>query len=97
MHEHYKIKETIARELAKNGFFEESENSQIDCYGSIQTTFVCAEKKVLLAWDGEEGFGYAEIWKDGHWTRLATKILESNAKEFDAAKAQLISDLEVYY
>jgi hypothetical protein len=96
MREHYRIKEAIWPVLEKAGFGIESENSQLDYYGSIRSVFVRDEKRVLLEWDGEEGFGYAEVWKSDEWESLPTKVLEARETEFQAAIQRLIIDLQDY-
>jgi len=96
MHEHYKIKEAIWPLLEEAGFNVESENSQVDYYGSLRTIFVKNEKRVLLEWDGEEGFGYAEVWKNNEWEKLPTNVLESKESELQAAIEMLCVDLRGY-
>jgi len=96
MHERYKIQEVILQLLEKAGFKIESENNQVDYYGSDRTIFVNSEKRVLLEWDGEEGFGYAEVWKNNSWERLPTNVLESKEPEFQAAIENLCNDLQGY-
>jgi hypothetical protein len=82
--------------LEKAGFTIESENNHVDYYGSVRTIFVHNEKRVLLEWDGEEGFGYAEVWKHNDWEMLPTKVLESRELEFQAAIQMLCTDLQGY-
>jgi hypothetical protein len=96
MHEYYRIKGAVWSVLEKVGFTIESENNQVDYYGSIRTIFVCNEKRVLLEWDGEEGFGYAEIWKNGGWEMMPTKVPEAKESEFQAAIQKLCIDLRKY-
>ncbi len=96
MHEHYRIKEAIWPVLEKAGFGIESDNSQLDYYGSIRTIFVHDEKRVLLEWDGEEGFGYAAAWKSDEWENLPTKVLEAKESEFQSAIQRLVTDLHGY-
>ena len=96
MHEHYKIQEVIWPLLEKEGFKIESENNQVDYYGSIRTIFVNSEKRVLLEWDGEEGFGYVEIWRNKGWERLPTIVLESNESELQVAIQKLCIDVQGY-
>jgi len=96
MHEHYRIQEAIWPLLEKGGFVIESENNQVDYYGSVRTIFVCNEKRVLLEWDGEEGFGYVEVWKNDDWEMLPTKVLESKESEFQAAIQKMCGDLQGY-
>ena len=96
MHEHYKIQEVIWPLLEKAGFKIESENNEVDHYGSVRTIFVNNEKRVLLEWDGEEGFGYAEVWKNNGWEKLPTNVLESKESIFQAAIKNLCIDLRDY-
>ena len=96
MHEHYKIQEVIWPLLEKEGFKIESENNQVDYYGSIRTIFVNSEKRFLLEWDGEEGFGYVEILRNKGWERLPTIVLESNESELQVAIQKLCIDVQGY-
>ena len=96
MHEHYRIKEVIWPLLEKAGFNIDSENNQVDYYGSVRTIFVKNEKRVLLEWDGEEGFGYAEVWKNNSWEKLPTNVVESKESEFNEAIQNLCTDLQGY-
>lgn len=96
MHEYYRIEEGIWPHLEKAGFVKESENDQVDYYGSIRTIFAKGEKRVLLEWDGEEGFGFAEVWRNGGWYTLPTKVLESREAEFQSAIRNLCADLQGY-
>ena len=67
--------------LEQAGFTIESENPELDYYGSLRTIFVAGEKRVLLEWDGEEGFGYAEVWKNGEWEQLPTNVRTSDVQQ----------------
>jgi len=96
MHEHYRIEAGIWPHLEKAGFVKESENDEIDYCGSIRTIFAKGEKRVLLEWCGEEGLGFAEVWRNGEWRALPTKVLESREAEFEAAIRKLCSDLQEY-
>ncbi len=82
--------------LEQAGFAIESENPQLDYYGSIRTIFVAGEKRILLEWDGEEGFGYAEVWKNGEWEKLPTNVLESKESEFRKAIEKLAEEMKEY-
>ncbi|EON90564.1 hypothetical protein MARLIPOL_18153 [Marinobacter lipolyticus SM19] len=96
MHEHYRIEQVILPHLEKAGFVKESENDQVDYCGSIRTIFVKDEMRVLLEWDGEEGFGFAEVWRNGEWCTLPTKVLESREVEFQSAIKKLCAELQGY-
>ena len=96
MHEHYRIQEALWPTLSAAGFTVDSENNELDYYGSIRTIFVRREKRVLLEWDGEEGLGYVEVWREGGWQSLPTKVLESKESEFQAAVQQLQQELGSY-
>ncbi|MDH3694367.1 MAG: hypothetical protein OER96_07355 [Gammaproteobacteria bacterium] len=82
--------------LENAGFVIESENSQLDYCGSLRTIYVSGEKRVLLEWDGEEGFGYAEVWKNGEWEKLPTNVLESTESEFQKAIENLAEEMKEY-
>ena len=96
MHEHYQIQEALRPMLEKAGFAIESENPQLDYYGSLRTIFISGEKRILLEWDGEEGFGYAEVWRNGRWEKLLTNVLESKETEFRNAIETLAEEMKVY-
>ena len=93
MHEHYQIKEAIWPVLERAGFGIESENNQVDYFGSIRTIFVRDDKRVLLEWNGEQGFGRAAVWKSDKWEGLPTKVLEAKKSEFQEAIQRLVIDL----
>ncbi|MCP5345361.1 MAG: hypothetical protein R3F41_04915 [Gammaproteobacteria bacterium] len=82
--------------LEQAGFTIESEKPELDYYGSLRTIFVAGEKRVLLEWDGEEGFGYAEVWKNGEWEQLRTNVLESKESEFRKAIETLAEEIKEY-
>ena len=96
MHEHYQIQEALRPMLEQAGFTIESEKPELDYYGSLRTIFVAGEKRVLLEWDGEEGFGYAEVWKNGEWEQLRTNVLESKESEFRKAIETLAEEIKEY-
>ena len=96
MHGHYKIKDILWPILEKAGFCIESENPELDCYGSVRTVFVSGEKRVLLAWDGRGGFGYVKVWKNSGWEKLTTDILESKESEFKKVKEVLCKEVTNY-
>jgi len=96
MHEYYRIEQGIWPHLEKAGFVKESENDQVDYCGSIRTIFAKDERRVLLEWDGEEDFGFAEVWRNGEWCALPTKVLESKKAEFQSAIKKLCADLQGY-
>ena len=96
MHEHYRIKEILWPMLKKAGFNIESENPELDDYGSVRTVFVSGKKSILLEWDGEEGLGYVEVWKKEEWERLSTNILESKESEFNKAIENLCEEVKEY-
>lgn len=96
MHEHYQIQEALLSMLEEAGFAIESENPQLDYYGSLRTIFVAGENRVLLDWDGEEGFGYVEVWKNGEWEKLPAKVPESKGIAFHKAIEKLAEEIKAY-
>ncbi len=96
MHEYYRIQEHIWPHLEQAGFTIESDDHQIDYCGSMRTIYVKGDRRVLLKWDGEEGLGYAEVWRNNEWRLLPTKVLESKESEFQAAIQRLCVDLHRY-
>ena len=96
MHEYYQIKDAVSSLLNADNYKEKTENTEVDYCGSIQTIFVSGEKRVLLGWDGEEGFGYAEVWENGDWRMLPTKVLEDSSANFKVAIEKLCSNIRGY-
>ena len=94
MHEYYRIKDAVANVLQPLSFTEESEDSEIDHYGSIQSLFVSGQKKVLLGWDGQGGFGYAEVRLDDTRIPVTSVVHETQQQEFDDAIIRMCEDLK---
>ena len=96
MHEYYKIQDIIRSLLDKSGFTVLSENNEVDYYGSIRTEFINNDKRVLLEWNGKEGFGYAKTWENNGWQKLSTIVAELNEKELQQAIEKLCFELQGY-
>jgi hypothetical protein len=94
MHEYYKIKQSVSDLLFPLGFVEESEDNQSDYYGSIKTIYVSSKNRILLGWDGEEGFGFAEIWENQRWNMLSSMVEESKESVFKNKINELCAELK---
>lgn len=82
--------------LEKAGFHIESENPELDHYGSIRTVFVSGKKRILLEWQGEKGLGFVEVWEKEEWERLSSNIPESKELEFKKAIENLCEEVKGY-
>ncbi len=89
-------KNTSGRTLSRRDSRLSLKIDQIDYCGSMRTIYVKGDRRVLLKWDGEEGLGYAEVWRNNEWRLLPTKVLESKESEFQAAIQRLCVDLHGY-
>ena len=52
--------------------------------------------KNVFYWDGEEGFGYAEVWKNNGWKMLESKVLENNEINLKTSIEKLGEELKEY-
>ena len=96
MHEYYSIKNRIAEILIPLHYAEISENTERDCYGSIDSIYAKGENRFMIQWDGEEGFGSVEVWQKTHWVQLKSIVPESGKEEFNKSLSNLCSELGFY-
>lgn len=94
MHEYRVIKERLAVPLAEAGLEEVVGDTEWDVYGSVRSVFASEANRVLVGWDGEEGFGYVETWEgDNQWRMLRAKVPEGTAEQFAADLEALAHEL----
>ena len=95
MHEYHKIKKPIVELLLSNDFQEVSKDTEIDYCGSIQSIYANGNFRFMLFWDGEEGFGGAEIYKgNGQWEMLKPIIPESSEGQFQKNISELLLTIQ---
>ncbi len=96
MHEYQKIKQKVVELLSPLGFEEMVEDTDSDYYGSRYCIHANHEKRFMIQWDGEEGFGSVESWASESWTMLKTFVPESTEKEFNNNLKSLCEELKTY-
>lgn len=98
MHEYHKIKRNIAEILTKAGYEEDKPDTELDYCGSMHCIYASGEKRFMIQWDGEEGFGSVGSWHGNNtWVMLEPIVPEGTEQEFNnnltalcqAVKAQL--------
>ncbi len=94
MHEYHKIKNRIVALLSPLGFEEDKPDTETDYCGSIHSIYANADNRFMILWDGEEGFGSVESWKNEKWTMLNNIVPESTEEEFDNNLAALITEIK---
>ena len=95
MHEYQAIKVEILEAFDGYSFTQESENLEVDYYGSMQCILVSNDHRLLVQWDGEEGFGFVEYWNDGEWKNFETTIPENEAAVFQTNIKKLCSEIQL--
>lgn len=84
MHEYHKIKRNIAEILTKAGYEEDKPDTELDCCGSLHCIYASGEKRFMIRWDGEEGFGSVESWQGSNtWVMLEPTVLEDAEHDFN--------------
>lgn len=98
MHEYHKIKSNISCLLYEAGYEEDKPDTEIDYYGSVHCIYALGEKRFMIQWDGEEGFGSVKSWQGNNtWVMLEPIVPEGADQDFNknltalnkAVKAQL--------
>jgi hypothetical protein len=90
MHEYYKIKDALVEILSPLGYIEDKPDTELDCYGSMHCIYVSGEKRFMIQWDGEEGFGAVEEWQGNNmWSMLEPIVPEGTESEFNRNLAAL--------
>ena len=93
MHEYFKIKESLGQVLTQAGYREDSESTEVDCYGSICTHYASESGYAKLGWDGIGGYGYASLLGSNGWRDLERKVFEAGEPNFSAAIESLCNQL----
>ena len=83
MHEYHKIKNAVVESLSTFGYKEDKPDTELDYCGSMHCIYACGEKRFMIQWDGEEGFGSVESWQGNNtWSMLEPIVPESSEQEF---------------
>ncbi|MCR8924337.1 hypothetical protein NO559_16300 [Dasania sp. GY-MA-18] len=85
MHEYHKIKNAVVELISPLGYQEDKPDTELDYCGSMHSIYASGEKRFMIQWDGEEGFGSVEIWQ-GNNTWVLLKPIVPEAKEIDFNK-----------
>ncbi|MEM1056047.1 MAG: hypothetical protein AAGI52_11010 [Bacteroidota bacterium] len=94
MHEYHVIKQKLVPVLTDAGLREVVADRSLDVYGSVHSIFASDAARIMLGWDGEEGFGYAEAWEGNDtWRMLESKVPEGPAPEFEPNLEALAREL----
>jgi len=96
MHEYHKIKSEIVGILQPHGFDEVVADQELDYCGSVHCIYAKDEKRFMIEWDGEEGFGAIESWSNESWSMLKTIVPESTEAEFSKNLGALCEELKTY-
>lgn len=97
MHEYHVIKQKLVPLLTDAGLREVVADRSLDVCGSVHSIFASDAARIMIGWDGEEGFGYAEIWEGNNvWRMLDAKVPEGAAAEFDSDLETLARELSQY-
>lgn len=97
MHEYQIIKQKLVPVLTDAGLREVVADRSLDVYGSVHSIFASDAARIMLGWDGEEGFGYAETWEgNGVWRMLESRVPEGPAAEFESDLDVLSRELSQY-
>lgn len=92
MHEYQIIKQKLVPVLNRAGLNEAVADRTLDVYGSVYSIFASDVARIMVGWDGEEGFGYAETWEGNNvWRMLSSTVPEGSADEF-AADIEALTD-----
>jgi hypothetical protein len=95
MHEYHKIKNAVVEILVPQGFEEISPDKEIDYYGSLMCIYAKSEKRFMIQWDGEEGYGAVERWLGNNsWEMLSPLVVENTDALFNDQLQQLCSTIK---
>ena len=84
MHEYHKIKSSIAEILSKAGYEEDKPDTDLDYCGSMHCIYASDDKRFMIQWDGEEGFGSVESWQGNNtWVMLEPIVPEGTEQDFN--------------
>jgi hypothetical protein len=84
MHEYHKIKDSLIDLLYQAGYKEDKPDTELDYCGSVHCIYASGEKRFMIQWDGEEGFGSVEPWQGNNvWTMPEPIVPEGTEQDFD--------------
>lgn len=84
MHEYYKIKAAVVPLLASAGYTEIKPDTDVNYFGSMHCIHAFGDKRFMIAWDGEGGYGSVEYWlEDDGWVTLEPIVPEAAEKDFN--------------
>jgi hypothetical protein len=90
MHEYHKIKKAVVELISPLGYQEDKPDTELDYCGSMHCIYVSGEKRFMIQWDGEEGFGSVESWQGNNtWALLDPIVPEAKELEFNKNLAAL--------
>ncbi|EHK6028777.1 hypothetical protein IO699_004987 [Vibrio parahaemolyticus] len=90
MNEYHKIKNEVSNILIPLGLSESKSDTETDMYGSVYCIYSCGEKRVMIEWNGEEGFGSVSLWQgNNNWVSLEPIVLEGSESEFTQSLEEL--------
>jgi hypothetical protein len=96
MNEYHKIKNALTQVLCKDGYKEVKPDTDLDVYGSVHSIYALGEKRFMIGWDGEEGFGFVEQWEGKNQWAMLTPILpeesEANFEDYLTALCAEVKD-----
>ncbi len=94
MHEYHKIKNRVLELIVPLGYEEAKPDTELDYCGSMHSIYTNGEKRFMIQWDGEEGFGSIEAWANNKWTLLETIVPEATEIEFENNIVALCKELK---
>ncbi|MED5523773.1 MAG: hypothetical protein VX447_03345 [Pseudomonadota bacterium] len=84
MHEYHKLKNALVQILSEQGYKEDKPDTDLDYCGSVHSIYAHGEKRFMIEWDGEEGFGAVEQWMGNNsWAMLKPIVPEGVESEFN--------------
>ena len=84
MNEFIKLKRPIKDLLSGEGYIEVKPDTKIDDGGSEHCIYASGEKRFMIQWDGEEGFGSVESWQGSNtWIMLEPIVPVGTEQDFN--------------
>ncbi len=73
----------IVEQLSTAGYEEDKPDTELDYCGSMHCIYALGEKRFMIQWDGEEGFGSVESWQGNNsWVMLEPIVPEGTEQNF---------------
>ena len=95
MSEYLEIKSEILRILVPLGYKEVKSDTELNYCGSLHSIYCKGDKRFMIQWDGEEGFGSVESWSNKTWKMLNTIVPESSDDEYSVNIKALCNELKL--